>query len=148
MSWTWNFLLFTTAVTCGLPPIPKYGKLTYYRKPVEGLFSFGFAGQYECAPPYALFGNERAYCAANGRWAEPPECRSKQNRVQICNFHELACCIFKSPDVSGTVLYLTLELTSCHIINMTRLSMTRLKKRGYCLCSIWSIILCYLRYCM
>uniref|UniRef100_A0A8C7Q6L2 Beta-2-glycoprotein 1 n=1 Tax=Oncorhynchus mykiss TaxID=8022 RepID=A0A8C7Q6L2_ONCMY len=39
-----------TPVTCGLPPIPKYGKIVYDS-------------------------NERGSCSTNGDWTEPPECK-------------------------------------------------------------------------
>ncbi|KAL2087240.1 hypothetical protein ACEWY4_018299 [Coilia grayii] len=63
-------------VTCGLAPIPSYAKVIYDKKPVGDIVTYGFGGQYECNPPLALFGNERAYCAANGSWTEPPTCRA------------------------------------------------------------------------
>ncbi|KAL1006079.1 hypothetical protein UPYG_G00067580 [Umbra pygmaea] len=62
-------------VTCGLPPIPTYGKITYDRRFSGNTTMFGFGVNYECLPPLALIGNERGYCSANGKWTEPPECK-------------------------------------------------------------------------
>ncbi|XP_062402439.1 beta-2-glycoprotein 1-like [Sardina pilchardus] len=62
-------------VTCGLAPIPISGKIVYDKKPVGDIVTFGFGGRYECLPPLALFGNERASCSAHGNWTAPPECR-------------------------------------------------------------------------
>ena len=73
----WQHLLFLPAVTCGLPPIPNYSQIIFDKKPVGNIFEFGFGGRCECSPHLAMFGDERAYCQANGRWTEPPECRRK-----------------------------------------------------------------------
>ncbi|XP_028829982.1 beta-2-glycoprotein 1-like [Denticeps clupeoides] len=62
-------------VTCGLPKIPQFAKMTYDKKFTGNETEFGFGGKYECLPPLALFGNERAFCAANGSWTEPPKCK-------------------------------------------------------------------------
>lgn len=63
-------------VTCGLAPIPNYAKIIYDKKPEGNIVTFGFSGRYECFPPLALFGNERASCAADGSWTEPPKCEA------------------------------------------------------------------------
>ncbi|XP_038835135.1 beta-2-glycoprotein 1-like [Salvelinus namaycush] len=64
-----------TPVICGLPPIPKYGKMVYDRKLTGNTTVFGFGGTYECFPPLVLIGNERGSCSTNGDWTEPPECK-------------------------------------------------------------------------
>nr|XP_046187446.1 beta-2-glycoprotein 1-like isoform X1 [Oncorhynchus gorbuscha] len=64
-----------TPVTCGLPPIPKYGKMVYDSKFTGKTIVFGFGGTYECFPPLVLIGNERGSCSTDGNWTEPPECK-------------------------------------------------------------------------
>ncbi|XP_012682924.2 beta-2-glycoprotein 1 [Clupea harengus] len=63
------------SVTCGLPPIPNYGQIIFDKTPVGNIVQFGSGGRYECNHQLVMFGDERAYCQANGRWTEPPECR-------------------------------------------------------------------------
>uniref|UniRef100_A0A3P8YC49 Beta-2-glycoprotein 1 n=1 Tax=Esox lucius TaxID=8010 RepID=A0A3P8YC49_ESOLU len=62
-------------LTCGLPPIPAYGKIVYDSLFYGNTVVFGFGVSYQCLPPLALIGNERGMCSANGKWTEPPECK-------------------------------------------------------------------------
>lgn len=62
-------------ISCGLAPIPQFGKIKYEKKIRGDTVNYGARGTYECLPPFALFGNERAECTASGTWTETPECR-------------------------------------------------------------------------
>ncbi|KAL1006078.1 hypothetical protein UPYG_G00067570 [Umbra pygmaea] len=61
-------------VTCGLPPIPKYGKVVYDRLVTGNTSVYGSGVTFQCLSPLVLIGNERGFCTANGTWTEPPEC--------------------------------------------------------------------------
>ncbi|KPP78405.1 hypothetical protein Z043_102091, partial [Scleropages formosus] len=68
-------VLLSPVVTCGLPEIPKYGKIIHHKKSKDNTTAFGDSVTYECLPPQALFGNEIGFCTANGNWTKAPECR-------------------------------------------------------------------------
>uniref|UniRef100_A0AAY5KCC5 Beta-2-glycoprotein 1 n=1 Tax=Esox lucius TaxID=8010 RepID=A0AAY5KCC5_ESOLU len=73
-SLAWN-VWAELSLTCGLPPIPAYGKIVYDSLFYGNTVVFGFGVSYQCLPPLALIGNERGMCSANGKWTEPPECK-------------------------------------------------------------------------
>ncbi|XP_048868799.1 beta-2-glycoprotein 1-like [Brienomyrus brachyistius] len=65
---------FCEPVTCGLPEIPKHGKIIYSKPFQSNTTVFGDSVTYECMPPFALLGNARGSCTASGNWTETPEC--------------------------------------------------------------------------
>ncbi|XP_053713117.1 beta-2-glycoprotein 1-like [Synchiropus splendidus] len=62
-------------VSCGLAPIPRFGMIIYDRAVKDDVTPYGTRVTYQCLPPYAVFGNTKAHCTAQGFWTETPECR-------------------------------------------------------------------------
>ncbi|KAG2456273.1 APOH protein, partial [Polypterus senegalus] len=73
---TWDVgLPHCEPIFCPMPDIPHFGKIKHIR-PMEGNKTrFGEQVQYECQPPFVLFGNETAFCQADGNWTEMPQCK-------------------------------------------------------------------------
>ncbi|KAI5108821.1 beta-2-glycoprotein 1 [Silurus meridionalis] len=61
-------------VLCGLPDIPPNAKIVYDKQFKGYTVPFGFGGKYECFPPMAAIGEQRAMCTEDGTWTDPPEC--------------------------------------------------------------------------
>ncbi|XP_076027204.1 beta-2-glycoprotein 1-like [Genypterus blacodes] len=62
-------------VSCGLAPIPQFGKIVYDELVRGNTTDYGTSGLYMCLPPYVVIGNARAKCLAGGRWSDPPQCQ-------------------------------------------------------------------------
>nr|XP_040042914.1 beta-2-glycoprotein 1-like [Gasterosteus aculeatus aculeatus] len=62
-------------VTCGLAPIPQFGKIIYDKRIRGNTTYYGLKGTYTCLPPYVLFGSARGECTVSGEWTKAPECR-------------------------------------------------------------------------
>ncbi|KAJ7318004.1 hypothetical protein JRQ81_004166 [Phrynocephalus forsythii] len=63
-------------VICPPPPVSEFSALSYRRLKSGNISVFQDKIELECLPPLALFGNETAFCQANGSWTAMPECRS------------------------------------------------------------------------
>lgn len=62
-------------VSCGLAPIPQFGMIIYDKRIRGNATDYGISGTYKCLPPYALIGEARAECTADGTWTKTPECK-------------------------------------------------------------------------
>lgn len=73
-------LLSVVAVQCGPAPIPQFGMVIFEKKFRGNSSLYGLQVTYKCLPPYALIGDARAACTANGTWTKTPECRGMKPR--------------------------------------------------------------------